>query len=122
MKGSYPKELLTSWEDVFKQGLLTFWIFLVLKESTLSIEEIKLKIKLFSKNTYDPAEQTLYRVLRKHTELGLTEYEEVASASGPNRKLYTLSKNGKSILFDFTSRNISLFHQDIIKKILKESK
>ena len=34
-------ELLETWEETYKKGQLTFWIFLSLKESKKYVDEIK---------------------------------------------------------------------------------
>ena len=34
-------ELLNAWEETYKKGQLTFWIFLALKESNKCVEDIK---------------------------------------------------------------------------------
>ena len=36
-------ELLNAWEETYKKGQLTFWVFLSLKESNKCVEEINLK-------------------------------------------------------------------------------
>ena len=35
------EELLDAWEETYKKGQLTFWVFLALKESNKCMEEIK---------------------------------------------------------------------------------
>jgi len=118
---SYERKLLADWEDVFRQGILTFWVFLALAENRLSVPEIKREVERLSKGTYSAAEQTLYRLLRKQYDLELVDYKEVASANGPMKKIYSLSPLGNRLLGEFTRKNISLFHQkEIIKIIAKE--
>ena len=34
-------ELLDAWEETYKKGQLTFWVFLALKESNKCVEDIK---------------------------------------------------------------------------------
>ena len=38
---SMINELLNAWEETYKKGQLTFWVFLSLKESNKCVEEIK---------------------------------------------------------------------------------
>ncbi len=117
---SYESKILSSWEEVYRQGLLTFWIFVSLKDGELDVQSIKAKVEDLTNGSYVAAEQTLYRVLRKNYDLELVDYREVPSRSGPKKKLYTLSKLGNKLLEDFVYRNIKLFYQPIIKNIIKE--
>ncbi len=66
---NYETKLLSNWEDVFRQGLLTFWIFVALDDKELDVQGIKRCIEDLTDNSYVTAEQTLYRVLRKHYDL-----------------------------------------------------
>lgn len=121
MNKQYEQQLLTHWEDVFKQGLLTFWVFVALHEHARSVSELKLAVEDLTDGTYVAAEQTLYRLLRKQYDLELVDFVEVESPNGPNRKLYSLSPLGTSLLHEFTRKNIGLFFQSRIKKIVKEN-
>ena len=40
-KGTMIEELLDAWEETYKKGQLTFWVFLALQESNKCMEEIK---------------------------------------------------------------------------------
>lgn len=115
MSKSYEQKLLDDWEAVFQQGLLTFWVFIALKDSQLSVAEIQQRVADLTGGSYTAADQTLYRLLRKQYELELVDYVEAPGNSGPNKKLYTLSPLGKKLLKQFAERNISPFHSpDII--------
>lgn len=70
-------------------------------------------------NSYSAADQTLYRVLRKHYELELVDFRKVPG-KGPQRKLYWLSPLGKQLLRDFTRRNITLFTQPQVTSLMME--
>jgi DNA-binding PadR family transcriptional regulator len=120
MKQSYEQQLLDNWEDVFRQGLLTFWVFVALRTQELDVPTLKTRIEELTKGTYLVAEQTLYRVLRKHYDLELVDMRKVPSSNGPDRKLYTLSRLGQTLLQDFASRNISLFAQGEVAQIIKK--
>ena len=113
---SYKNKLLNDWELIFRQGLLTFWVFVAIRDTELSVGQIIGKVSEMTNSTYNPSEQTLYRLLRKQYSLELVDYREVAGNSGPNKKLYTLSALGTNLLADFTERNIRLFQQSIIFK------
>ena len=116
---NYETKLLSNWEDVFRQGLLTFWIFVALDDKELDVQDIKSCIEDLTDNSYVTAEQTLYRVLRKHYDLELVDYREVPGSGGPKKKLYSLSKLGDKLLKEFTVRNISLFSKPEVQHLIK---
>lgn len=119
MEDKYSERILSNWEEVFKQGLLTFWLFIALNESSLSVKELKLHIQRLTNQGYDPAEQTLYRSLRNHCQLNLVKFQEVDTKGGPKTKLYSLTELGQDVLYEFAGKNISLFYQPSVKKIIK---
>ena len=119
MEDAYKSKLLNNWEDVFRQGLLTFWLYIVLSEQEMDVGNIKKQIEHLTNSSYSAAEQTLYRVLRKQYDLELVDYREVPSVNGPKKKLYSLSNFGRQLLKDFAERNISLFLQPKVKKLIK---
>jgi len=119
---SYEQKLLSDWEDVFRQGLLTFWVLMVLVDDELSVPGIKEAVEKLTKGRYVAAEQTLYRLLRKQYELELVDYTEVASENGPMKKKYSLSPLGRKLLQEFSRRNISLFHQPDVLKLIEKDK
>ena len=64
-------ELLNAWEETYKKGQLTFWIFLALKESNKCVEDIKAFVEKASKQSMSCEEQSLYRTLRKFQNLAI---------------------------------------------------
>jgi DNA-binding PadR family transcriptional regulator len=109
MTKDIEQKLLTDWEEVFRQGLLNFWILTALKDASMSVGELCDEIAKLTNNLYMPAEQSLYRVLRKNYSLDLVSFTLVPGNSGPEKKLYSLSTLGERLLQDFTKRNIELF-------------
>ena len=59
-------ELLLSWENTYKKGQLTLWIFMALQENKKYVDEIKSFIEKKSNGTISCEEQSLYRALRKY--------------------------------------------------------
>lgn len=118
-KRSYEAKLLADWEDVFRQGLLTFWIFVALDTEELDVPSIQRRIEELTDGSYSAADQTLYRVLRKHYELELVDFRQVPG-KGPQKKLYLLSALGRQLLREFTKRNISLFTRPQVTRLMKE--
>ena len=106
---NYKAELLTSWEETYKKGLLTFWILLSLRDNRLYISDIKEFITSATDGTISCEDQSIYRSLRKFYDLEIVDYELREGHKGPNRKYYFLTGIGKALLQDFTKRNISIF-------------
>lgn len=112
-------ELLSSWEDTYKKGQLTLWIFLSLQESKKYVDEIKNFVEINSNGTITCEEQSLYRALRKYEHIDVLKHELRKGNKGPERKYYYLTDLGKELFNQFVSRNIHLFYSEEIKKLLK---
>ncbi|MDO5607293.1 MAG: PadR family transcriptional regulator [Capnocytophaga sp.] len=111
--------LLSSWEDTYKKGQLTLWIFLSLRESRKYVEEIKEFVETKSQKTITCEEQSLYRALRKYEHIGVLKHELRKGNKGPDRKYYYLTDLGNELFGHFVSRNIHLFYSEEIVKLLK---
>ena len=113
-------DLLSSWEETYKKGQLTLWIFLALKDGQKYVDEIKEFIENKSKNTINCEEQSLYRNLRKYEHIDVVTFENKKGNKGPDRKYYSLTKMGNELLEKFIERNIELFFSTEIKNLLKK--
>lgn len=114
-------ELLSAWEETYKKGQLTLWIFLALKDGKKYVDEIKTFVEEQSKNTMTCESQSLYRNLRKYQHVGVVDFETGEGNKGPERKYYFLTDLGLKLLDLFIERNIKLFfNQQIINLIAKE--
>ncbi|HWV74750.1 MAG TPA: PadR family transcriptional regulator [Pseudosphingobacterium sp.] len=111
-------ELLSAWEETYKKGQLTLWIFLAVKDGKKYVDEIKLFIEIESKHTIQCEEQSLYRNLRKLHHIGAVDFESGKGHKGPERKYYYLTALGKDLLTKFVERNIQLFFSPNIAKLL----
>jgi PadR family transcriptional regulator, regulatory protein PadR len=119
MNGDNPiSELLTAWEETYKKGQLTFWIFLSLKDGNKYVDEIKSFVEEQSNYTMTCESQSLYRNLRKYQHIGVVNFEAGEGNKGPERKYYFLTELGKELLSQFISRNINLFFNKNIKYLL----
>ena len=105
----YKHELLTTWEDTYKKGQLTLWIFLALKDGPKYVNDIRDFIVEYSEGTISCEEQSLYRALRKFNHLKIVGFSSGKGNKGPDRKYYELTDIGIEILAAFISRNIKLF-------------
>jgi len=111
-------ELLGAWEETYKKGQLTLWIFLSLKEGPKYVTELQESIEGFSRGTIRAEEQSLYRTLRKFYHLKMVDFSSGKGHKGPDRKYYHLTPMGLSLLQSFVERNILLFFEDPLKELL----
>lgn len=108
------EKLLDAWEETYKKGQLTFWVFLALKESNKCVEEIKEFVETESEGTMSCEEQSLYRNLRKFQNLDIVAYNSKKVSKGPDRKYYYLTPMGKELFKRFVERNIMIFTKESI--------
>ncbi len=118
-KNELQSELLATWEETYKKGQLTLWVFLALSEGRKYVDEIQRFVEARSEGTMSCEEQSLYRSLRKYQHVGMVDYEAGKGDRGPERKYYFLTDLGKNLLAQFIDRNIALFFKPEIKQILK---
>lgn len=117
-KVSELSELLSAWEETYKKGQLTLWIFLSLKDGNKYVDEIKSFVEEQSNQTMTCESQSLYRNLRKYQHIGVVDFETGEGNKGPERKYYFLTALGKDLLNQFIARNINLFFNQKIKSLL----
>lgn len=113
-------DLLSAWEETYKKGQLTLWIFLSLKDGPKYVDEIKEFVETKSQNTMSCEEQSLYRNLRKYEHIDVVSFENRKGNKGPDRKYYFLTKMGEQLLQQFIIRNINLFFSAEINNLLKK--
>jgi DNA-binding PadR family transcriptional regulator len=111
-------ELLNAWEETYKKGQLTLWIFLSLKEGPKYVSGLQESIDRFSKGTIHAEEQSLYRTLRKFYHLKMVDFSAGKGHKGPDRKYYHLTPLGLSLLHSFVERNILIFFEQPLKELL----
>ena len=85
-------QLLTAWEETYKKGQLTLWVFLSLKDGKKYVDEIKTFVEEESNQTMSCENQSLYRNLRKFQHLGVVDFEAGEGNKGPERKYYFLTE------------------------------
>ncbi|MFZ5919032.1 MAG: PadR family transcriptional regulator [Chloroflexota bacterium] len=101
--------LLEQWEGVYKKGLLTFWVLLLLHERPMYAFEMGQSLAAVSQGAMAADERSLYRALRRFERVGFVESEWRDSDVGPPRRYYRLSALGRELLRRFAQRNILLF-------------
>lgn len=115
----YEKKLLEGWEDVFKKGQLTLWIFLALKDSPKHMAEIKNFIDASTKGVLSVDDQSMYRALRRYHEVEMVRFTTEPGDNGPDRKVYALTGIGQKVLDQFLERNIiSVFYRPEVKDLV----
>jgi PadR family transcriptional regulator PadR len=107
-------ELLSNWETVFKRGLLTLWILLLLHDETSFPYEMKQEIEKISNGTMCADANSIYRALRRLEDIGLISSEMYPSNTGPDRRYYQLTEQGRMVLRSFITRNIMIFHEQSV--------
>jgi PadR family transcriptional regulator, regulatory protein PadR len=117
-KRNQLSELLSAWEETYKKGQLTLWIFLSLKDGKKYVDEIKAFVEEQSNQTMTCESQSLYRNLRKYQHIGVVNFKTGEGNKGPERKYYFLTDLGLELLNSFIERNINLFFNNRIKNLI----
>jgi DNA-binding PadR family transcriptional regulator len=112
-------EMLVNWESVYKRGLLTFWILLLLHDHPSFPYEINNEIEELSQGTMSADGNSIYRALRRFEEMGLVTSEIRISKTGPDRRYYELARRGRILLDHFIRRNLLVFQDSSIMERLQ---
>jgi len=112
-------ELLVKWEEVYKKGLLSFWILLRLHDGPGYAYDIARSIEGFSQSTMSADENSIYRALGRFESLGILASEVRESDSGPDRRYYSLTERGRALLRRFIERNILVFEAPEVGKRIR---
>ncbi len=119
----YEQKLLQAWEDVHKQGQLTMWIMLALKDGPKYMAEIRQFILNATKHRISADDKSLYRALRRYHDSEMVEFSERPSpGGGPDRKVYALSQVGATVLQNFLKHNVvQVFYNPSNRKLIERS-
>jgi DNA-binding PadR family transcriptional regulator len=110
--------LLDQWESVYKKGLLTFWLLLLLHERPMYAFEMGQELDIVSRGTTTADEKSLYRAMRRFEAMGLVDSTWQPSDVGPRRRYYHLTRLGTDLLRQFAQRNILLFQEPSVARRL----
>jgi DNA-binding PadR family transcriptional regulator len=102
-------ELLNKWEETYKKGLLSFWILLLLYERPSYPYEMSAEVVKISQGTISVDDNSVYRALNRFELVGIVKSELQQSNTGPQRRYYSLTIKGKTLLTEFIQRNIHVF-------------
>ena len=106
--------LLDQWESVYKKGLLSFWVLLLLHERPSYVFEMGQQLSAISRGSISADEKSLYRALRRFEAMGVVESSWQPSEVGPRRRYYALTDLGGELLRQFTQRNILIFGEPAV--------
>ncbi len=125
MEANNLDALLAQWEETYKKGLLTFWLLLLLSQRKAYPYEMKNEILALSQNSVSADENSIYRALNRLAQSGLVGSELQPSETGPSRRYFFLTDQGRTLLSRFINRNILIFQNPAvagsIKKVLSTS-
>jgi len=110
--------LLDQWESVYKRGLLTFWLLLLLHERPMYVFEMGQELLDASLGAITADEKSLYRALRRFEAMGLVESTWQPSEVGPRRRYYHLTELGTELLRRFVQRNLLVFQEPAVARRL----
>ena len=102
-------DLLNKWEETYKKGLLSFWILLLLYERPSYPYEMSAEVVKISQGTISVDDNSIYRALNRFESTGIVKSELQQSSTGPQRRYYSLTNTGKTLLTEFIQRNIQVF-------------
>lgn len=102
-------DLLNKWEETYKKGLLSFWILLLLYERSSYPYEMSAEVSKISQGTISVDDNSIYRALNRFESVGIVRSELQQSSTGPQRRYYSLTNTGKTLLTEFIQRNIQVF-------------
>jgi PadR family transcriptional regulator PadR len=114
------EQLLENWEGVYKKGLLTFWLLLLLDEKPSYPYEMSADVTRLSEGMISADSNSIYRAISRFEEMGLVASESGESNLGPPRKYYRLTGEGRSLLCLFIERNILIFQHPMVAKRIQQ--
>jgi PadR family transcriptional regulator len=112
-------ELLRTWEETYKKGLLSFWILLLLHERPSYPYEMSTIIKTISQETISVDDNSIYRALNRFEVIEIVKSELRQSESGPQRRYYCLTNKGLLLLREFIQRNILVFESETVAERIR---
>lgn len=112
------EQMLENWESVYKKGLLTFWLLLLLDEKPAYPYEMSTEVTRLSEGMISADGNSIYRAISRFEEMGLVASQSGESKLGPPRKYYSLTDDGRGLLRMFIERNILIFqHPAVAERI-----
>lgn len=111
--------LFEDWNEVYKKGQLTFWILLSIYDGKKYAAQINDYVMDVTRGAFSVKEQSLYRALRRFSDMGLVEItKEDSPNGGPQRNYFGLNENGTMLLQKFVNQNITPLSDQRVESIL----
>ncbi len=99
------ENLLKSWEKKHRKGFTPYMVLVLLSEKEMYGYEIRQRLDELSGNmTFQ--ESSIYQILKKFTKKGIVQAFSKKSPKGPDRKYYTLTESGETLLEKYSERYI----------------
>jgi PadR family transcriptional regulator len=111
---------LMQWEEIYKRGLLTFWILLELSQREMYAYEMGDSIADASQGTINVDDNSIYRALKRFSEAGWVSSDLRPSESGPARRYFSLTEAGTALLASFIERNLLVFQSAPIVEAINQ--
>ena len=121
MEQSTLDDLLATWEESYKKGLLSFWMLLLLAQRQAYPYEIKAAINEMSHATINADENSIYRSLNRLADSGIVDSKVQPSETGPSRRYYFLTSLGHELLNRFIGRNILVFELPDVAELIQKT-
>lgn len=115
LKTDHLESMLLKWEEVYKRGLLSFWLLLLLSKHPAYPREIGQALVEVSLNSITADDNSIYRALSRFEDMGILSSVLQQSELGPPRKYYKLNEKGLQLLAGFIQRNILIFEDPTVK-------
>ena len=115
----HQDEMLQKWEEVYKRGLLSFWLLLLLSQRPAYPREIDQALAEISLDSISADDNSIYRALSRFEDMGIVSSELQQSELGPPRKYYNLNEKGLRLLARFIQRNILIFEDARVKEHIR---
>lgn len=109
---------LTAWQNELTKAYLQVLVFLSLSESSKHVGAILEHLAVITQSQFLPAEQSLYRSLRRWQKAGLVEYKLEAGDYGPPHKRYALTDTGQQMLRLFIKRSGAILYGSKVKELM----
>jgi PadR family transcriptional regulator len=113
--------LLDQWEEVYKKGILSFWLLLLLAQRNAYPYEMKAAIAEMSQDTISAEDNSIYRALKRLAQSGIVDSELRPSDTGPSRRYFYLTPLGRDLLAAFIARNIKIFQQPDVATLIERA-
>lgn len=122
MKEDEVVNLVADWDEVYKKGQLSLWVLLAIYDGKKYAAQINEFMYDATYGQFEVKEQSLYRALRRFSDMGLVSMtEEESPNSGPKRKYYQLTDGGERVLSRFLSLHIAPLLRPNINALLKSA-